>query len=79
MQMRILSESDVRQAVDMPEAIEAMRDAFLALSSGQATVPIRLGLETEFGVSLFMPAHMKPSGQAGAKVVSVNPDNTQSS
>ena len=57
MQMRILSEADVRQAVDMPAAIDAMRDAFSILSSGQATVPIRLGLETEFGVSLFMPAH----------------------
>ena len=75
MQMRILSEADVRQAVDMPAAIDAMRDAFSVLSSGQATVPIRLGLETEFGVSLFMPAHMKSSGQAGAKVVSVNPGN----
>jgi len=75
MQMRILSEADVRQAVDMPAAIDAMRDAFSVLSSGQATVPIRLGLETEFGISLFMPAHMKPSGQAGAKVVSVNPGN----
>ena len=75
MQMRILSEADVRQAVDMPAAIDAMRDAFSILSSGQATVPIRLGLETEFGVSLFMPAHTKPSGQAGAKVVSVNPGN----
>lgn len=75
MKMRILSEADVRAAVDMPSAIEAMRDAFSALSSGQATVPMRLGLETAFGVSLFMPAHMKLSGQAGAKVVSVNPDN----
>ena len=73
--MRILSEADVRAAVDMPAAIDAMRDAFSTLSAGEATVPVRLGLETEFGVSLFMPAYMKPSGQAGAKVVSVNPGN----
>ena len=73
--MRILSESDVRAAIDMPAAIDAMRDAFSTLSGGDATVPVRLGLETEYGVSLFMPAYMKPSGQAGAKVVSVNPGN----
>ena len=73
--MRILSESDVRAAIDMPAAIDAMRDAFSTLSAGDATVPVRLGLETEYGVSLFMPAYMKPSGQAGAKVVSVNPGN----
>lgn len=78
MQMRILSESDVRAAVDMPAAIDAMRDAFATLSSGGATVPVRLGLETEYGISLFMPAYMKPSGQAGAKVVSVNPGNAES-
>ena len=73
--MRILSEADVRAAIDMPAAIDAMRDAFSTLSAGDATVPVRLGLETEYGVSLFMPAYMKPSGQAGAKVVSVNPGN----
>jgi len=59
----------------MPAAIEAMRDAFATLSSGGATVPVRLGLETEHGTSLFMPAYMQPSGQGGAKVVSVNPGN----
>lgn len=77
MQMRILSEADVRAAVDMPAAIEAMREAFSTLSAGEAIVPVRLGLETEFGVSLFMPAYMKPSGHAGAKVVSVNPGNAE--
>jgi ornithine cyclodeaminase len=73
--MRILSEADVRAAIDMPAAIDSMREAFSTLSAGDATVPVRLGLETEYGVSLFMPAYMKPSGQAGAKVVSVNPGN----
>ena len=38
-------------------------------------MPIRLALETEHGVSLFMPAHLRESGNAGAKVVSVNPGN----
>ncbi len=75
MQIRILSGADVRAAVDMPAAIETMHGAFAALSDGKATVPIRLGLETEFGVSLFMPAHIKTTGDAGAKVVSVNPAN----
>ena len=75
MQMRILSASDVQAAIDMPGAIDAMRDAFAAVSGGEATVPIRLGLETEHGVSLFMPAYLSAIGAAGAKVVSVNPGN----
>ncbi|HAC06449.1 MAG TPA: ornithine cyclodeaminase [Gemmatimonadetes bacterium] len=73
--MRILSADDVRACVDMPAAIDAMREAFAALSAQEATVPMRLALETEHGVSLFMPAHLRESGNAGAKVVSVNPGN----
>ena len=76
MQIRILSAADVQASVDMATAIEAMRDAFRALADGTATVPIRLTLETEHGVTLFMPAHLATSGSAGAKVVSVNPGNT---
>jgi len=75
MQIRILSGDDVRACVGMPAAIDAMREAFASLSAGQATVPVRLALETEHGVSLFMPAHLRDSGNAGAKMVSVNPGN----
>lgn len=75
MQTRILSADDVRACIDMPTAIEAMRAAFAALAGGAATVPLRLGLETEYGVTLFMPAHLSDSGSTGAKVVSVNVGN----
>jgi alanine dehydrogenase len=76
MQMRILSGDDVRKCVDMPQAIEAMRGAFTALSAGGATVPVRVALESAHGVSLFMPAHLTAADHAGAKVVSVNPGNS---
>ena len=75
MTIRILSAADVRACIDMPAAIDAMRSAFAALSDGKATVPLRVGLETEHGVTLFMPAHLTSEGAAGAKVVSVHPGN----
>lgn len=75
MQIRVLSAGDVRASVDMAEAIDVMRDAFVAVSSGDAVVPVRLGLESEHGVHLFMPALLRSAGAAGAKVVSVNPGN----
>lgn len=75
MDMRILSGDDVRRAVDMEVAVACVRRAFVALSSGEATVPLRLSLETDHGVSLFMPAWLHGDGSAGAKVVSVNPGN----
>ncbi len=75
MQITMLSADDVRAAVDMPAAIRAVRDAFGALSSGGASVPVRLGLETEHGLTLLMPAHLKEDGSTGVKVATVTPAN----
>jgi ornithine cyclodeaminase len=62
----------------MPVAIDVMREAFGALAAGEATVPVRVVLETSHGVSLFMPAHLKERDSAGVKIVSVNEGNAQS-
>lgn len=58
--MLILNAHDVRQALPMPEAIAAMKDAFAALTEGRAIVPPRahLPIERNQGISLFMPAYV---------------------
>ncbi|MCH2465243.1 MAG: ornithine cyclodeaminase family protein [Gemmatimonadetes bacterium] len=73
-----MSSDSVRAAIDMPVAIDVMREAFGALAAGEATVPVRVVLETSHGVSLFMPAHLKERDSAGVKIVSVNEGNAQS-
>ncbi len=73
--MRLLSAADVRAAITMPEAIEAMRTAFAQLASGAARVPPRLALETPHGVTLSMPAYTP--GMLTVKVVCVNPGNRE--
>lgn len=78
-QLRILSAADVQSALAMPEAIDLMKDAFVQLSSGQATVPGRLSLDmpSAGGRVLFMPAYIPKQEQVGVKIVSVmdrNPD-----
>ena len=74
-QLRILSRADLRACVDMPTAIEAVRAAFIRLSTGQATVPIRAAIPVPPNATmLVMPAHVADSG-LGVKVVSVTPDN----
>lgn len=75
MRMRILSAGDVSAAVDMSGAIEAMREAFAALSAGEAVVPLRLALETPHGTALFMPGHVLRDGATAAKIVTVHPGN----
>ena len=46
MQLRILTGEEVRSAIDMKQAIAAMREAFGQLSAGRARVPVRLRLAT---------------------------------
>lgn len=68
--LRILDGSQVRAAVDMPTAIEAMRAAFGQLSAGRARIPRRIHLEAEGGVTLVMPAFLEEGAALGAKLVS---------
>ncbi|MDQ4078130.1 MAG: hypothetical protein M3220_18025 [Chloroflexota bacterium] len=77
MRLRILSQDEVRAAIDMRQAIEAMREAFRQVSTRQARVPLRLPLATDRGVTLFMPAYLQESGELGAKVVSVYERNAE--
>ena len=62
----------------MKEAIDLMRDGFIALSSGRVEVPIRLNmpLAEHDGRTLFMPVYGPDYGQVGLKVVAVHPGNT---
>ncbi len=75
MKMRILSGAEVLALVDMRAAIEAMREAFVALSRGEALAPLRLALDTPSGTALFMPGYLERSGATAAKVVTVHPGN----
>lgn len=71
MQLRVLSGEDVRRGLPMGAAIEAMRGAFRALHAGQVVMPVRFGLPTPDGTTIFMPAFIPATGGLGQKVVSV--------
>lgn len=77
--IRILARSVIERAITMKEAIELMRDGFIALSEGRVNVPIRLNmpLDEHDGRTLFMPVYGPDYGQVGLKVVAVHPDNTK--
>ena len=69
----ILSEEDVHRALPMPDAIEAMRSAFAALSAGEAVVPVRTSVPLESGLGLAMPGAW--GEVAGIKWATVHPGN----
>jgi ornithine cyclodeaminase len=77
MKIRFLTAEDVRQALPMEKAIEAMKSAYQQLSNGQATVPLRSRLEVKDppGISLVMPAVLHATGEMGVKIVSVFAQN----
>jgi ornithine cyclodeaminase len=79
MKLRILSGGDVRRAVTMAEAIQAVREAYVQLSTGQAVVPLRtpVPVEGREAVTLFMPAYLPASDAMAAKIVSVFPGNLE--
>lgn len=70
-----LSAAEVRQALPMRKAIEAMGEAFVELSCGRAVVPKRMHLEIpDFSAtSLFMPACAQ--GYLSLKLVTLNRKN----
>ena len=77
MAIRILSAADVRAALPMSKAIEAMRHAYSQLSAGKAIAPPRQHITSDKGVTLIMPAYLPENSEFGIKVVSVydkNPD-----
>ncbi|MCK4537093.1 MAG: hypothetical protein KAT93_08770 [Desulfuromonadales bacterium] len=75
MKIRILAAGDVKAALPMPKAIEAMKQAFAQFSAGQATVPLRGHIATDQGVTLLMPAYLHGSQNLGVKIISIYEDN----
>ncbi len=75
--LRVLSREDVRRALPMREAVEAMKRAFAQLSQGEAVVPLRVPVPVErhHGVTLFMPGYLAADDRMAVKIVSVFNDN----
>ena len=77
MKIRVLTAADVRSALPLSTAIDAVAKAYGQLSAGKATMPLRSRFHTEKGVTLLMPAHLHDSGDFAVKIVSVYGDNPQ--
>lgn len=77
--MLVLTAEEVRKALPMRDAIEAMKRAYAAFSDGRAEVPlrVRVPIAPHEALSLVMPAFVQaPEGDALAiKVVSLYPRN----
>ncbi len=76
MELRVLTAEEVRQALPMAAAIDAVKQAYRQLSAEQAEVPLRSHIQAEADtVALFMPAYLRTSKDLAVKIVSVAPSN----
>ena len=71
----ILNHGGVKAALDMPDVVRAVEQAFVELSSGRAIMPQRLTISTSGGTSFYMPGYLERSNALACKVVSVYNDN----
>jgi ornithine cyclodeaminase/alanine dehydrogenase-like protein (mu-crystallin family) len=72
MELRILSENDVRSVLRMADSIDLQAEAFTALATGQSIEGLRSFAlsETPPGVAIFNPSFLKEGKGYGLKVVS---------
>ncbi len=75
--IRILTAEDVRAALPMRDAIDAMQEAFGQLSAGAAELPLRTSVQVpeRDAVTLVMPGRCDVPYGLGGKLVSVFPPN----
>ncbi len=77
--MRIITADELRQAVPMSAAMDAVASAFAQLSNQQADVPLRphVAVPPAEGVFLVMPAYLAGSSALGVKLLTLFPQNPQ--
>ncbi len=71
------SGDDLKNILTMGRCVEAMAGAFSALSSGEASMPLRTGLEMEAdnATALFMPVYLPAISKVGVKTVTMARNN----
>ncbi len=71
----ILTRDDLIKILQMSDCINAVEKAFAELTNGTAVLPLRIGIKSDMGLNLYMPAYLKESQALACKVVSVYKDN----
>lgn len=75
--VKIISAGDIARCIEMKETIAVMKNAFRAVSSREAVMPLRtsMAIDDHEGMALFMPAYLPESGQISLKTVMTYKNN----
>jgi len=77
--MLIISATQVRELIDMKEAVDAVERALIEFSAGAAVMPVRVAtpVPAHSGLMLAMPAFLSRTDALGSKIVTVYKNNPQ--
>ncbi len=77
MSLKILTQKELRECINMKQAIVAMEEAFKEYYAGAAVLPLRtpVSITEEDALTLTMPAYLGKQQALGLKVVSIFPNN----
>lgn len=76
--MLILTRRDIERVITITDAIQVVRTAFVAASSGRVRIPVRTAIRVNAeNVALFMPAARTDTPAVGLKIVTVYPGNRE--
>ncbi len=77
--IRLITAADIRKAVSMKEAIEAVKEAFILVAQKKIVSPARthLDLEAHLGTSLIMPSYLPGREKIGVKIINLYEKNPQ--
>jgi ornithine cyclodeaminase/alanine dehydrogenase-like protein (mu-crystallin family) len=75
--LRVITTEEIKKALTMAEAIKAVREAFIQLSTGLAKVPARTAIEVPGSrtTALVMPAYLPGTKRIGVKLISLCENN----
>ncbi|KPK64999.1 MAG: hypothetical protein AMK73_04270 [Planctomycetes bacterium SM23_32] len=71
----LITQADVRKALDIAQAVAAVEDAFRAYGEGRAQMPAKPYLHFDKGDLRSMPGYLPDLGLAAVKNVNVHPQN----
>lgn len=79
MEILILKENEMKEVIDIKEAIAANKIAVENYSENKADIPLRtnLNIDKYNGQSLYMPGYLADENALGVKIVSVYPNNVE--
>jgi len=80
MEILVLNEKDLREAVTIKDVIEADKDALREYSAGNSDIPLRTVIDVDkenSSTAIFMPGYIKDKNALGLKIIDIYPKNIE--